>query len=393
MDNSDKKNILYVFFTKQCSGAEISSINYIKKLDKEKFSPIAAVPAQGKVCSLLEKEKIPFIIEPTALFSFRNPFPFFKAVWSFKKIMEKQKIDIVHVNSLYPHQYVSLAAKLCKIPCVVHLQNIHTPAEFRRYFISLAEKVIVVSKPIASPVNLYINNPKRIFFLYHAVDCIKFYLDDETNNKEKDDKEEYHNRENLRKQYEIPLKHLCVALIGLIEERKGQHLYLEAAKKILEKNKKVHFFIIGDSFFTNGDYKKSLKEFVAKHQMGKNVHFTGFQEDIPSLLKDIDIVVFPYSNEPLGLAAIEASAAGKAIVGFASSGLLEVIENNKTGILVPEKDIARMKEAIEQYLNDPSLRIKHGNAAREKARKQFNIDINIQQLMEMYKEVLKESRS
>ena len=374
-----KTRILYVMLTNQISGGEISIIDYIKHLDTTRFSPLVLCPSKGPLTQRLEKEGIPFVIQELHFFSFRNPFPFLKSVLTLRKIIKENKIDVLHANGLYTNQYSVLAAKLCNIPCITHIQNNHSQSEIRRYLANYTRKILVLSKHVMKEMSPFIKNPASLELLYHGVDLKRFHSKGSTKQK---------GARKLAIEYGIPKGRIFVGLFGLLEERKGHRFFLEAAKRLSDGKDKTHFVVVGDSLFTDDSYKDSLYAFVKENKMESFVHFTGFRENIPELMREMDIVVFPYIKEPLGLVLLEASACAKAMIGFASGGVEEIIVDKETGLLVPEKNVQGLTEGIRTLINSTALRSSLAGAARKNAVEHFDIQMNAKRLMEIYVELL-----
>ena len=86
----------------------------------------------------------------------------------------------------------------------------------------------------------------------------------------------------------------------------------------------------------------------------------GFQKDVSPYLAPIDIFVMPSYREGFGLSNIEASAMGLPIVSTRIPGCIDSVKKGLTGLLVPPRDVEKLVEAIQSYLNDAKLRRKHG---------------------------------
>ncbi len=89
--------------------------------------------------------------------------------------------------------------------------------------------------------------------------------------------------------------------------------------------------------------------------------------DVPALLRSADVVVATPWYEPFGIVPLEAMACGRPLVGSAVGGLLDTVEPDRTGILVPPREPAVLAEAIGALLRDPARRATLGGAARQRA--------------------------
>jgi glycosyltransferase involved in cell wall biosynthesis len=114
--------------------------------------------------------------------------------------------------------------------------------------------------------------------------------------------------------------------------------------------------------------------------------------EVERLLERASIVVAPSEREGFGLAAAEAMAFGRPVVAAAGGALLELVEDGVTGILVPPRDAAALREAVERLLADPELRERLGREARTRARECFGWDGVIEETLAVYRGALASAR-
>src|SRR6185437_11863937 len=107
--------------------------------------------------------------------------------------------------------------------------------------------------------------------------------------------------------------------------------------------------------------------------------------EVERLLERASIVVAPCEREGFGLAAAEALAFGRPVVAAAGGALLELVAEGETGLLVPPRDAAALREAVQRLLADPELRERLGGEARARARERFGWDAVIEQTLEVYR--------
>jgi glycosyltransferase involved in cell wall biosynthesis len=107
--------------------------------------------------------------------------------------------------------------------------------------------------------------------------------------------------------------------------------------------------------------------------------------EVDRLLERASVVVAPSEREGFGLAAAEAMAFGRPVVAAAGGGLLELVSDGETGLLVPPRDAAALRAAVERLLADPELRERLGSAARARARDRFGWDAVIERTLDIYR--------
>ena len=133
----------------------------------------------------------------------------------------------------------------------------------------------------------------------------------------------------------------------------------------------------------------SLKVQAARLGIAAAVTFAGHRADIPAVLGAIDVLCISSTYEGTPLALFEAMASGKAIVSTSVDGCREVLEDEKTGLLVPPREPARLAEALGRVLDDGRLRERLAERAREASRG-YDIGRTVREMENVYDEVLRE---
>jgi len=114
--------------------------------------------------------------------------------------------------------------------------------------------------------------------------------------------------------------------------------------------------------------------------------------EVERLLERASVVVAPCETEGFGVAAAEAMAFGRPVVAAAGGALLELVSDDETGLLVPPRDAAALRGAVERLLADPELRGRLGSAARDRARERFGWDAVIDRTLDVYRSALASAR-
>ncbi len=124
----------------------------------------------------------------------------------------------------------------------------------------------------------------------------------------------------------------------------------------------------------DGPLRPRLEALAASAGLDGQLRFLGHREDMPRLMAAADLVVLASEVEGSPLALLEAQAAGRAVVASRVGGVPEIVEDGRTGRLVPPGQPAQLAEAMAGLLDDPSLRQAMGRRAAERARKTHGID-------------------
>ncbi len=190
----------------------------------------------------------------------------------------------------------------------------------------------------------------------------------------------------VRQQLGLPLEASVVGAIGRLNEQKGHRYLLEAAARVVARSGQTRVLIVGD-----GDLMEPLQVQARGLGIADHVVFAGHRPDVRDLLGAIDVFCISSTYEGTPLTLFEAMAAGKAIVSTAVDGCREVIDDGRTGLLVPPRDPEALAAAILRVLEDDRLRRDLGAAARA-ASSRYDIRSCVSQMEALYDEVLAEKR-
>lgn len=141
--------------------------------------------------------------------------------------------------------------------------------------------------------------------------------------------------------------------VAALHERKGLNYLIEAFAKVAEKKEKVKLVIVGE-----GPERKKIEKLIKNLKLDDKVTLAGSQKEIALLLGASDLFVLASIKEAFGLAILEAMDAGIPVIGSNVGGIPEIIENNKTGLLVEPKDVESLHEKILQLIDNQPLRQK-----------------------------------
>ena len=157
---------------------------------------------------------------------------------------------------------------------------------------------------------------------------------------------------------------------------KGINYLIDALATLKIRNVKFHYFCIG-----NGEEEQSLKLQAQERGLtDKDIHFMGYQDNIPEWLNACDIFALPSLEEFHSIAILEAMRAQKAIVATNVGGNPESLRDEKDALLVPSMDIEALADALTRLITNPELRNSLSKNAYEQFRKRFTIDVMMKNL-------------
>ena len=174
-----------------------------------------------------------------------------------------------------------------------------------------------------------------------------------------------------------PVKTIILT-VGRLVEQKGQKYLLEAFAE-LKNNENFELWIVGE-----GPLRAVLEQQAKELNIEKQVKFLGACRDIPILLSQASLFVFPSLWEGLGIAVLEAAIAKVPIVASAVDGILDIIEDNETGYLVEAGDSEDLQFTIEKMLSNPGRAKFMADVAYAKVKNNFDIKVVARKYEELY---------
>jgi glycosyltransferase involved in cell wall biosynthesis len=170
-----------------------------------------------------------------------------------------------------------------------------------------------------------------------------------------------------------------ISVISRLEPVKGIDIFIRALVGVNKVFPSFLALIVGD-----GSLKEQLKTLSKDLNLDSKILFLGFLKNVRDIIYLSDLVVNPARNEGLGLAIIEAGALGKTVVATRVGGVPEVVEDNKTGILVESKNPESLALGIIRVLQNKEFAQGLGQKAKEKVSKEFSQDKMISEFEKLY---------
>jgi glycosyltransferase involved in cell wall biosynthesis len=285
--------------------------------------------------------------------------------------LDRVRPDLVHSNDLPTHQMASDAARSLGLPRVCHHRWIFDGAAIDWFNKYGAERHVFVSRALMSDLcarSARLSAAPR--------DVVYDGLPLPPCPPESD-------RVSAKRALGLDPHKPLTLFAGQVIERKGVADALRAWHELRTKwAGAASLAIVGDDLNGNGTYRSAMEALAT--ELGSTVAFTGFQKNVAQWLTAADIVLVPSHAEPLGNATLEGMAHGRAVIGCDVGGIPEMIEDGRTGVLVPPKCPAKLAEAIDRLLADPAMRNHLGAAARRRCEELFDIRAHVAAIRRQY---------
>ncbi len=178
-------------------------------------------------------------------------------------------------------------------------------------------------------------------------------------------------RQRIRERLGLPAQGPLVVFTGRLLRAKGLPSLLEAWRDIAAASASPTLVIIGSGAGLMDACDDELHAYVRDHGLAGRVVFTGSVRNVEDYLRAADIFAFPTEDEAFGISLIEAMATGLACVASAVGGIKDILRDGENGLLVPPKDPAALRRALQRLLDDPALATALGQRAALEAGSRF----------------------
>ena len=310
-----------------------------------------------------------------------NPKEEWKTFYFLMDLYKKEKPDVVHHVGLKTILWGGLAAKLTRINGVVN-------AVSGLGVLFSGEKLSLIARAIIAVLR-YSHKRKGICVIFQNHDDEALFLNNHVTKIEnvvfiKGSGVDLNKFTYVPDPDTFPIK---VIFTGRMVKEKGIIVLIEAAEA-LRKNygDKVEFLLCGK---LSDNPKAIRKEELESLCDGNYIKWLGHRTDVKELLQQCHIVAFPsYYREGVPKPLIEAAAIGRPIITCKSIGCKDTVEDGVNGFLIPIKDSKSLADKLELLINDRGLRVKMGYESREKAEREFSLELVIKRHLEAYNSVV-----
>jgi len=196
-----------------------------------------------------------------------------------------------------------------------------------------------------------------------------------------------HLRNQVRAAHEIRSDEDVVLMVGALSERKGHSTLLHAAHHLQERGIRLRYLVCGD-----GPLRTTLETEARQLGLTENLQFLGFCPDVLGYLAAADIFVHVPLWEGLGVAVIEALAAGLPVIASRVGGLPELIDGHTTGVLVPPQDAVALAIALERVIQNRPWAKTLAQAGQTLVRTRFDVTVMAQANEALYYQLLAGTR-
>lgn len=288
-----------------------------------------------------------------------------------------QHFDMLYSFAMRSHLEVAIAGRRTATPVALDLVNIVRPG-LGRTALRMAARLATLTVANSSASAAVLGRSARVRVIHPGIDLCRF----------RPAPADPALRAELSGGCDRPL----VAIIGRIDVRKGVQVLVDAMAQLTGASSSARLVVVGEAGTGPTDFADQLRR-DASELLGDRVLFAGRRSDIPDVIRAVDLVVMASFAEPFGLSALEAQACGTPVIGTDAGGLVEFVEHEVTGLLVPPKESAPLARAIERVFDEPSLTAAMVAEAQRRANPARGLEAQYDDLATMYRDVVEGSVS
>ncbi len=349
------------------AGAETCVRELAVRLDRRRFDVQVAALRGGQIADDLRDAGV-----KVTVLDLRGKWDVLKLA-RLASLLRRERIDLLHTHLFHADLAGRAAGYLAGVPHLVHTVHVaegrFLPWRFAyaRLTAARCERIVCVSQSVRDDHARRSGLPARNYAVIpNGIDAARYSRDEDL-------------RRLRRSEWGIGDGEVLFAFVGRLDPQKGVDTLLSAMSHLGARGEGVRIVLAGD-----GPQRHLMENYIAHGEGGKLANWLGFVRDVRGVLSAADALVMPSRWEGWPVALGEAMAAGLAVVVTRAPGIIDVIDDGQTGLLVPTDDVPQLAEAILRLSRDADLRARLGEAARRRVAEKFSIDANIAAHEELY---------
>ena len=339
----------------EIGGTEIGQVNVMLASRRLGVDAFALVPeGGGAVAGYVQAagfEAFPYAVPQP---SFRHGARFWRESGKLAAFLHEQKATAMHCANVLGAYHCALAGRRAGIPVIGHVRGRFEDLPFReKFFLRWVDRWAFVSRSTRDRFCVSVKEELGDV-VYDGVSFAAVAEDAGT---------------AVRAEFGLSGDTVIVGMVARVAPQKDFETLIRSAAVLATHFPAVRFFMVGD---LDPLHYPQVQRWLEEHQVADRFLFTGFRRDIARLMKAMDVAVLSTHGEGLPLVLLEAMSHGRPVVATGLDGILEVIEDGQTGLLVPHRDAAALAQAIGRLVSDPALARRLGEAGRRTVETKFS---------------------
>jgi glycosyltransferase involved in cell wall biosynthesis len=295
-----------------------------------------------------------------------------------RAILKRERFEVVHFHTSRAHSMAPFARGFASTLVVTRRMDYRPNRVFAPLLFNRAvDGVIAISDGVADSLAAAGVDRRRVEVVHSGVDCDRFRPPTAAE------------RAHARTALGVSDREIVVSSAGALEQRKGHRYLIEAIAQFVRHASpmKVRCLIAG-----HGSMREDLEREISRLGCAERVKLLGRIDHTDQLIWASDIFAMPSLKEGLGVAALEAMASALPVVASDVGGLREVVEDDRTGIIVPPANPEKIELAIDRLAHSEHLRLQMGAAARTRAMENYSIEQMAARTLALYRACVEKTR-
>jgi glycosyltransferase involved in cell wall biosynthesis len=383
--------VLYVNHTAVVSGSERSMLTLLGGLPPSVRARVACPP--GRLAQVVRELGIPVTTITSTAASLRiHPLHTPRALAEMsvaavqlRRAARMHRAEVVHANSIRAGIELSLA-RVSPAAGIVHVRDCLPPGAMTRASMRLlatrATAIVANSHYTAAQVRASAPNA-RPEVVHPAIDVARF-------DPARIDRDAARARLGAAGGSRVLL-----GVVAQLSPWKGQDTAIEALGLLREQHVDAHLLLIGSAKFVarstrfdNIAYVERLHRLVADAGLRERVFFLGERDDVPELVRALDVLLLPSHEEPFGRALLEAMALEVPVLAPNVGGCVELVRDGREGYLVAPREPAAWARAVQRIVADPEHGRRMGRAGRARVSETFGVADHVDATLAVYTRAL-----
>ncbi|TKB80719.1 MAG: glycosyltransferase, partial [Nitrospira sp.] len=338
-------------------GAQRQLLTFLTHLDRSRWTPeLVTLNMSDKFF----EEAVRALGVPVTYLNPAQDFWLCGVVWRLMQHLRSHSVSVIHAWLHYAAMLGAVAGALAGTPVIIGSFRSERPSRFPWFYPKWQRGMDILTAPLQT--TLIANSDavrlehrqwswaakSKLITIYNGIAPIPEPTQDQ--------------QVALRAELELPYDAPLVGIVGRLSLEKDHRTFLDAARFVLNRRPDTQFLIVGD-----GPLRRQIEADVLRRGLTGAVKILGERRDALALIRLLDVLVLTSRSEGFPNVLLEAAAGGTAVVTTAAGGAAEVVEDGRTGFVVPCRNSWAVGERVLQLLMKPDMRSRFAEAAQRRA--------------------------
>lgn len=283
--------------------------------------------------------------------------------------------DMLFSFSLATHPSVAVAGRIKGVPVALDLVDLVRPG-VGRLVLQVSARIAQLTVANSQATADTLGRGAKVQIIQPGIDLDRFHPGDPP--------------EGLRSELTDGVEMKLIGIVGRLDHGKGAHILVDAMTRLSPALHATRLIVVGQTGTGPAEYAEELRA-TADALLGDRVRFLGRRNDVPDIMRALDVLVVASASEPFGLTALEAQASRTPVIGTRAGGLPEFVVHEETGLLVAPFDAGALAAALERLLTDDKLRTRLVDEAERRTNPHRGLEAQYDEVARMYGDICRRS--